>query len=80
MFTSNGSESFCDDSISHWKLYNSQDKQIAELERISKVIKSNLIGKAQMLAPSHYIHLKVLGLKKYNRHNIRAYLTNISPA
>lgn len=70
---------FCDDSISHWRLYDPQDKQTAELERISKIIKSNPIGKAQMLAPSLCIHLKVLDLKKHNTHNIKVYLRNISP-
>lgn len=75
----NGFESFCDDSISHWRLYNSQDKQTAEMGGISKVIKSNPIGKAQMLAPSLCIQLKVLGLKKHNRRNVKVYLTNISP-
>lgn len=60
-------------------LYNSQDKQFAELEKISKVIKSNPIGKAQMLTPSCCLHFKVLGLKKYSRHNMKVYLTNLSP-
>ena len=59
----NGSESFCDNSMSHRRLYNSQDQQSVELEKIPKVIKSNPIGKAQMLAPSHCIHHEVLGLR-----------------